>query len=336
MIIVMIPSATDQQVATVASFVERAGLKPHIMNGVERKVFGVIGQIDREFEQQAERLEGVDFVQRITKPYKLASREGREASTVKVGNVVIGGPTCVIMAGPCAVETEEQLMESARIVKAAGAHMLRGGAFKPRTGPYAFQGLAEDGLKLLAQARDATGLPIVTEVKTPSAVELVARYADMLQIGTRNMQNYDLLIEAGKSGKPVLLKRGMSSTYEEWLLAAEYILANGNPNVVLCERGIRSFEQYTRNVLDVAAIPVIKRLSHLPIIADPSHATGKWHLVEPMSYAAVAAGADGLIIEVHPNPDKAWSDGAQSLTPENFSKLMQNLQKFAIAAGRTL
>ncbi len=337
MIIVMKPGSQEEQVTHVADFVKNAGLTPHLMSGIEHNVFGVIGKIAPDFEQQVERLEGVDFVQRISKPYKLASREGREGtSQISVGGVIFGGSQVPVIAGPCSVEGEEQIIETAKAVKAAGATLLRGGAFKPRTGPYAFQGLEKIGLEMLAKAREVTGLPIVTEVKSPAAVELVSEYADMLQVGTRNMQNYDLLIAVGKSKKPVLLKRGMSATYEEWLLAAEYILANGNHNVILCERGIRSFEQFTRNVFDIAAIPVAKKLSHLPVVADPSHATGKWYLVESMSYAAVAAGADGLIIEVHPNPDQAWSDGAQSLTPDNFAKLMKNLARFAEAAGRTV
>jgi len=242
----------------------------------------------------------------------------------------------VVMAGPCAVETEEQLLEAARAVKAAGANILRGGAFKPSTSPYSFRGLGQDGLKLLAQARQETGMPVITEVMTPQDVELVSRYADILQVGARNMQNFTLLDEVGKAQKPVMLKRGMSATIQEWLLSAEYILAQGNRQVMLCERGIRTFETYTRNTMDVSAIPIIKKLSHLPIIADPSHGTGKWHLVTPLSLAAVAAGADGLMIEVHPRPDQALKDGAQSLTFDNFQQLMAQVVPVAASVGRKM
>jgi 3-deoxy-7-phosphoheptulonate synthase len=280
-----------------------------------------------------ELLEGVSEVVPITKPYKLASREFHPDSTkVVVGGVVIGGSDPVVMAGPCSVENEEQMVSTAKAVKAAGATILRGGAFKPRTSPYSFRGMGLDGLKLLQLAKEETGLPIITEVMSPGDVDTVAQYADILQVGTRNMQNYSLLDEVGDSGKPVMVKRGMAAPYEEWLLAAEYVLARGNDQVMLCERGIRGFEQFTRFTLDVAAIPVIKRLSHLPILADPSHSTGKWYLVAPVSLAAIAAGADGLLVEVHPNPDLALCDGPQSLTFENFSNMMTQVK--AVAAVR--
>ncbi|HWJ03214.1 MAG TPA: 3-deoxy-7-phosphoheptulonate synthase, partial [Verrucomicrobiae bacterium] len=252
------------------------------------------------------------------------------------GTVQIGGPQVVIMAGPCAVESREQLLSIALMLREMGANILRGGAFKPRTSPYSFRGLAEEGLKLLAEARDATGLPVVTEVMDARDVELVARYGDMLQIGSRNMQNFSLLHEAGESGKPILLKRGLSATLEEWLMAAEYILATGNNQVVLCERGIRTFETWTRNTVDITAIPAVKELSHLPVILDPSHGTGRWKMVPPVAKAGVAAGADGLLIEVHPEPECALSDGPQSLTPENFGRLMQDLRPLAQAVGRVV
>ena len=268
---------------------------------------------------------GVSDVMRISKPYKLASREFVPDDTVvKIGkdNVAIGGGSFVVFAGPCAVESEEQVLDTARAVKAAGAQVMRGGAFKPRTSPYSFRGMGEDGLKLLATAREETGLPIITEVMSPRDVDLGSRYADVLQIGARNMQNYSLLDEVGKAEIPVMVKRSFSATYEDWLLAAEYVMAGGNMQVVLCERGIRTFETYTRNTVDLNAVPAIHRLSHLPVIVDPSHGTGKWYLVTPLARAAAAVGADGLMIEVHPNPDEAKSDGAQSLTFENFSTLM--------------
>jgi 3-deoxy-7-phosphoheptulonate synthase len=253
---------------------------------------------------------------------------------VNVCGIEVGGKDCVIMAGPCAVESEEQILTTARAVREAGANMLRGGAFKPRSSPYTFRGLGERGLQLLALAREETGMPVVTEVMTPSDVELVARYADVLQIGARNMQNYMLLEEAGRSGKPVLLKRGLSATFDEWLLSAEYIIAQGNPDVILCERGIRTFETATRNTMDLNAVALAKRRSHLPVLADPSHATGKWYLVAPLALASIAAGADGLIIEVHPDPDRATSDGGQSLNCENFAALMPQLNAVAQAVGR--
>lgn len=267
---------------------------------------------------------------------KFTKTEEEQKTVVNVGSVQIGGPKVVVMAGPCAVESREQLLTIALALKEQGATMLRGGAFKPRTSPYSFRGLAEEGLKYLKEARDVTGLPIVTEVMDARDIELVAQYADMLQVGSRNMQNFTLLHEVGDSGKPVLLKRGLSATLEEWLLAAEYILATGNDQVVMCERGIRTFETWTRNTVDITAVPAVQELSHLPVILDPSHGTGRWKMVSPVAKAAVAAGADGLIIEVHPDPDHALSDGAQSLTPENFAKLMRELAPVAGAVGRTM
>lgn len=280
-------------------------------------------------------MEGVEKVIPIVEPYKLASKIFKpEPTVVKVEDIEIGGSNIVIMAGPCAVESREQLFESAMAVKKAGAQFLRGGAFKPRTSPYSFQGLEKEGLKMLKEAKELTGLKIVTEVMDVHSVELVAEYADVIQIGTRNMQNFPLLKAAGRINKPVLLKRGLAATLEEWLSAAEYILSEGNKDVILCERGIRTFETYTRNTLDLSAVPAIKKLSHLPIVVDPSHGTGKWHLVAPMAKAAIAAGADGLIIEVHPDPKNALSDGAQSLTPENFETLCEDIKVIAKAVGR--
>ena len=326
MIVVMKTSATEAQVHAVQKVIRELGFKDQRIHGEERNVVAVLGHVYPELVDELGVLEGVDTVVRISKPFKLASREVNPYDTVvRVGPVEIGNGTVVVMGGPCSVDTEENVMEAARAVKAAGGHILRGGAFKPRTSPYAFRGHGEKGLHILAAARAETGLPIITEVMDARDVELVARHADILQIGARNSQNYTLLDEVGRSGKPVLLKRGISSTIEEWLLAAEYILSHGNRDVILCERGIRTFETATRFTFDVNAIPLVKKLSHLPVIGDPSHATGKWDLVEPVSLAAIAAGADGLEIEVHPNPDHALSDGAQSLTPKNFAKLMERL-----------
>jgi 3-deoxy-7-phosphoheptulonate synthase len=335
MIVVMKTNATEGQVLAVQKRIREMGFKDHLSRGAERTVIGVLGQVYPELQDEFAALDGVDSVVRITRPFKLASREVKEDDTVvKVGPLEIGDGRLVVMAGPCSVDTEENVMETARAVKAAGAHMLRGGAFKPRTSPYAFRGHGEKGLKILAAARAETGLPIVTEVVDARDIELVVRHADVLQIGSRNMQNFALLDEVGQAGKPVLLKRGMWATVEQWLLAAEYILSQGNEDVILCERGIVSYETGTRFTFDVSAIPLIKRLSHLPIIGDPSHATGKWYLVEPVATAAVAAGVDGLIIEVHPDPDHALSDGAQSLTPDNFGKLMERVRAIAVAAGK--
>jgi 3-deoxy-7-phosphoheptulonate synthase len=337
MIVIMKQGATQAQITNVTARIEQWGCQAHISEGEERTIIGVIGNgrpIDRA---PIERMSGVERTVPILRPFKLASREFHPKDTViDLNGISIGGRHLVVMAGPCAVESREQLMETAQVVKEAGAHVLRGGAYKPRTSPYSFQGLGEEGLKLLAEARQATGLLIVTEVMEPDLVPLVSSYADILQIGARSMQNYALLHAVGEAQKPVLLKRGMMSTMEELLMSAEYILSHGNNRVILCERGIRTFESYTRNTLDISAVPLLKQLSHLPVIADPSHGTGKWELVEPVTRAAVAAGADGLLIEVHPHPEEAMSDGAQSLKPERFAALMENLAPIAEAVGRTL
>ncbi len=338
MIVVMRATATDQNIDTILRRLDEYELKGHLVRGEERTIIGVVGAaIPPTLREEMELLDGVQEAVRITRPYKLAAREFHPDDTiVDVRGVKVGGGSFVVIAGPCAVENEEQIMASARAAREAGASMLRGGAFKPRSSPYTFRGMGEDALKLLAQARDATGLPIVTEVMTPTDVALVARYADLLQIGARNMQNYQLLEEVGRTGMPVLLKRGLSATIEEWLLSAEYVIAQGNPNVILCERGIRTFETATRNTMDLNAVALAKRRSHLPVIADPSHGTGKWYLVPPLALASLAAGADGLIIEIHPDPDRAKSDGGQSLTLENFAALMPQLAAVATAVGRTL
>ena len=335
MIVVMKTNATENQIVGVQTAIRELGFKDHRIHGEERNVVAVLGHVYPELVDELGVLEGVDTVVRISKPYKLASREVNPYDTVvRVGPVEIGGGSIVVMGGPCSVDTEENVLEAARAVKAAGGHILRGGAFKPRTSPYAFRGHGEKGLHILAAARAETGLPVITEVMDARDVQLVAKHADILQIGARNSQNYTLLDEVGRSGKPVLLKRGMSSTIEEWLLAAEYVLSHGNRDVILCERGIRTFETATRFTFDVNAIPLVKKLSHLPLIGDPSHATGKWDLVEPVALAAIAAGADGLEVEVHPNPDHALSDGAQSLTPKNFAKLMDRVRTLGDAIGR--
>jgi 3-deoxy-7-phosphoheptulonate synthase len=335
MIVVMKVGSSDKEVTGVIKRIESAGLKTHVSQGVERTIIGVVGQIFPELQDMLEMLHGVDEVIRVSKPYKLSSREFHPLdTTVEVDGVTIGGKEVVVMAGPCAVESEQQLLETARAVKAAGATILRGGAFKPSTSPYQFRGLGERGLELLAQVKKEVGLPIITEVMTPGEVAMVASYSDILQIGARNMQNFNLLEEVGKTGKPVMLKRGISATVQEWLLAAEYVLTQGNEQLILCERGIRTFETYTRNTLDISVIPIIEKVSHLPIIADPSHGTGKWYLVTPMALAAVAAGADGIMVEVHPHPDLALKDGAQSLTFANFQQLMSQLKSVAEAVGR--
>jgi len=337
MMVVMKKEHTKEELQEVLDHLKENGLGAHMSVGVERTVIGVLGRIYPELAEEIEAFPGVEETIPITRPYKLASRELRpEDTVVKVGNVAIGGGTVVVMAGECSIESEEQMMATARLVKETGGHILRGGAFKPRTSPHAFRGLGEEGLKILAAARAETGLPIVTEVMDPRDVDMVAGYADILQIGTRNAQNYFLLDEVGRCGKPVLLKRGMASTVEDWLLCAEYILARGNGQVILCERGIRTFETGTRFTLDISSIPLAKRLSHLPVVADPSHGTGRWYLVEPMCLAAVAAGADGVMVEIHPNPDRALSDGAQSLKFDKFRRLMQRLDTVAEAVGRPL
>ena len=337
MIIIMKQGATGAQIVNVTARIEQLGCRTHLSEGEEHTIIGVIGNgrpLDRE---QIERMAGVERTVPILRPFKLASRQFHPQDTVvTVNGVPIGGRQVVVMAGPCAIESRDQLLETARAVKEAGALVLRGGAFKPRTSPYSFQGLGEEGLRLLAEAREETGLPAVTEVMDPQMVPLVTGYADILQVGARNMQNYALLHAIGETQWPVLLKRGMMSTIEELLMAAEYILSHGNDHVILCERGIRTFEPYTRNTLDISAVPLLKQLSHLPVVVDPSHGTGKWELVEPVSRAAVAAGADGLIIEVHPHPDEALSDGAQSLKPARFTTLMQSLRPVAEAVGRVL
>ena len=330
MIVVMAPGTAQPDLDNIRVRIEDRGLRAQINTGAERTVIGVMGSIPPDFKDEMELMNGVDEVIIISKPYKLASKEFHPDDTIiKVGDAVIGGPKPVIMAGPCSVEDEEQMVSTAKAVKAAGASVLRGGAFKPRTSPYSFRGMGEDGLKLLQLAKQETGLPIITEVMATADVETVAKYADILQIGARNMQNYNLLDEVGLIGKPVMVKRGLSASYEEWLLAAEYVMAGGNEQVILCERGVRGFETFTRFTLDVAAVPVIKRLSHLPIVADPSHSTGKWYLVTPVALASVAAGAHGLLIEVHPNPDQAKCDGPQSLTFENFDILMEQVNAIA-------
>ncbi len=335
MLIVMDRGATGEDVERVVAAAERLGLRAHPIPGAQRTAVGITGNKEAVGTAVFEALPGVLEVIRVSHPYKLVSREFHPADTiVSVGGVPVGGTRIVVIAGPCAVESLEQTVTIAREVKARGADLLRGGAFKPRTSPYAFQGLGEEGLRILGAARDATGLPVVTEVLDTAHVELVAAYADCLQIGTRNMQNFELLKKAGKTGKPVLLKRGMSATLEEFLLAAEYILAEGNPNVILCERGIRTFTDFTRNTLDLSVVPAVERLSHLPIVVDPSHGTGRRDKVVPMSRASIAAGADGIAVEVHHRPAEALSDGPQALTPDMFGELMSQIRPIAAAVGR--
>ena len=337
MIIVMKPNASMEAIQNVVSFVESQGLETHLSHGHEVTIIGVVGNKNALADKNLEIKEGVDRIVSVTESYKLANKKFHpEPTVVKVGNVEIGGDKLVIMSGPCAVESEEQVLETAVAIKKAGAQILRGGAYKPRTSPYSFQGMEEDGLRLMKEAKDATGLPVVCEVTSHAAVETAIKYVDMLQIGARNMQNFHLLKEVGKSGLPVLLKRGLSATFDEWLNAAEYILAEGNPNVVLCERGIRTFETATRNTLDLSAVPVIHKMSHLPIIVDPSHATGVRDYVKPMAFAAVAAGADGLMIETHPCPEKALSDGPQSLTFTQFEELCNELRPISAMMGKQL
>ena len=330
MVIIMDPDATAENIKSVISVIHDAGLEAKVMEGAAQQIVGVIGDKRRLGEVNFESMKGVETTVAISKSYKLASREFHpQSSVIDVAGVKIGDGTPVVMSGPCAVESREQLFEAADIVKKAGAQFLRGGAYKPRTSPYSFQGLEEQGLKYLAEARERTGLRVLTEVTTVEAVDRVAAYADMLQVGARNMQNFGLLKAVGKTGKPVLLKRGLAATLNEWLNAAEYIMNEGNPNVVFCERGIRTYETYTRNTLDLSAVAAIKHLSHLPIIVDPSHGTGKWRMVQPMAFAAIAAGADGLMIEMHPQPEKALSDGPQSLTPEHFRRVMDGVKKLS-------
>ncbi|GAB4175635.1 MAG: 3-deoxy-7-phosphoheptulonate synthase [Geothermobacteraceae bacterium] len=339
MIIVMKSGASRKELAEVKKRIRELGYKPHVIHGTTRNVIGAVGdERGKTVLQTLQTLPGVENVVPILKPYKLAGREVKPEPTLVeiVPGLAVGGDEFIVMAGPCSVENEAQILDTARAVRASGARLLRGGAFKPRTSPYAFQGLEEEGLKLLALAREETGLPIVTEVVNPRDVELVARYADVMQVGARNVQNFALLKMLGQLDKPILLKRGMATTIQEYLMSAEYILAEGNRRVILCERGIRTFETATRNTLDISAVPVLKSQTHLPVIIDPSHATGHAHLVPPMCYAAVAAGADGLIVEVHPHPEEAASDGPQSLRPDDFAAMMKKLAAFAEVAGKTL
>jgi 3-deoxy-7-phosphoheptulonate synthase len=337
MIIVMQSTANQQQIEGVVERVNGMGYRPHVSQGEETTIIGVIGHSSPEQLAPLEFLPGVDHMVQVTKPYKLGSRDFRPMdSLVPVDGITFGGNTVVVIAGPCSIETEEQLWETAIEVKAAGATVLRAGAFKPRTSPYSFQGLGDAGLEMLDRVRKEVGLAVVTEVLTPDHVELVAEHVDMLQIGARNMQNFSLLQEVGRSGHPALLKRGMSATVEELLMSAEYILANGNDKIILCERGIRTFENATRFTLDISAVPVLKQLTHLPVIIDPSHATGKWTFVPAVAKAGIAAGADGLIVEVHPRPAEALSDGPQSLRFDRFRDLMSDLRPLAAAVGRSL
>jgi len=340
MFVVMAPAATEDQINSVKSHILAEGLAAHENRGIERVVIAALGEVGPRKEVLVSRfaaLPGVESVTPISRPFKLTSREFHpEDTVVDVRGVKIGDGSLTIMAGPCSVESREQLFETADAVAAAGARVLRGGAFKPRTSPYSFQGLGLEGLRLLAEARERTGLPVVTEVMEPAQVDLVAEYADIVQVGARNMQNYSLLMAVGRIAKPVLLKRGFSGTIEEWLMSAEYIMSSGNPNVILCERGIRTFTDYTRNTLDLSVIPAVKRLSHLPILVDPSHGTGKRSKVIPMSRASIAAGADGLSVEVHDRPEEALSDGPQALTPDLFGELMAQIGPIAAAVGRSV
>ncbi len=334
MIIVLKPESTEQDVNNIVERLQHAGLRAHISKGEERTIIGAIGDERVLKEIPLEVFHGVEQVIPILNPYKLVSREFQKNDTViETKGVRLGGGHFQVIAGPCSVEGQGMILEAATKVKAAGARLLRGGAFKPRTSPYDFQGHGEDALKFLAQASAETGMPIVTELMDPRDIEVVCKYADIIQIGTRNMQNFRLLTEVGKTSKPVLLKRGLSASIKEWLMAAEYIASEGNRQIILCERGIRTFETATRNTLDISAIPIVKKQTHLPIVVDPSHAAGKRHLVTPLAKAALAAGADGLMIEVHPTPETALCDGAQSLPPEDFAKMMAELAPLAAALG---
>jgi len=337
MMVVMRTDATQEEIHLAMESVRELGMKPHLVQGVERTVIGVVGDSRNVLLEQILRQPGVDRIVPISRPFKLASREfNMQDSTFRLNGVTVGDTGVVIIAGPCAVEDKVQLLETAHAVREAGAHLLRGGAFKPRTSPYSFQGMGEEGLELLAEARQATGLSIVTEVMEPEKVELVSRYADVLQIGARNMQNYALLHAAGASQQPVLLKRGMSATVEELLMSAEYILSHENQRVVLCERGIRTFETVTRNTTDINAIPALKSQTHLPVFLDPSHSTGHWEYVEAIAMAGIAAGADGLMVEVHVHPRQALSDGMQSLKPERFAQLVNKVSVLCSALGRSV
>ncbi len=330
MIVAMRAGATDEQINHICDRIRDYGYTPHIIKGAERTVIAAIGSGDKkEHIEQLRSVDGVEDAFPILQPFKLVSREvKKQKSAIHIGEVVVGDGGFVVMAGPCSVETREQLMTTAEAVAGAGAKILRGGAFKPRTSPYDFQGLEEDGLKLLSEARDRTGLKVITEVVNTEDVDLVREYADVLQVGARNMQNFALLKKLGAAGKPVMLKRGLSATIKEFLLSAEYIVSHGNSDVILCERGIRTFETATRNTLDLAAVPLLNELTHLPVVVDPSHATGKRSLVRPLAKAAVAVGADGLMAEVHPCPEEAWSDGPQSLRPEEFGLMMKEIEPY--------
>ena len=335
--IIMRSDATTKQIEDVNHQIISMGLTPHLSEGIERTVIGVVGIGEPVHHNTFLRLPGVDRILPITRPYKLSSREFIPNDSVfALDGFEIGGDGIVIIAGPCSVESREQLLQTAYAVREAGAHALRGGAYKPRTSPYSFQGMKEEGLQILAEARELTGMPVVTEVMAPDMVDLVSQYADVLQIGARNMQNYDLLHEAGKCNIPVLLKRGLSATVDELLMAAEHIISQGNDRVILCERGIRTFETATRNTTDINAIPVLKQLTHLPVVLDPSHSTGHWGYVTAVARAGIAAGADGLIIEVHPDPAQALSDGGQSLRPERFAELRNQIEIIAKAVGRSM
>lgn len=340
MIIVLRHNATEAEITEVSAFLEERGLGVHLSRGVETIIIGAIGALDEDKAELAGQLSTLDCVDRvvpISKPYKVVARAFRpEGTTITVRGVTIGGPKLCVMAGPCTIESEEMLLATARFVKAQGANVLRGGAFKPSTSPYSFHGMGEAGLRLLAAARDETGMPVITEVMDPRDVEMVGRYSDILQIGTRNMTNFTLLREIGDTRIPVMLKRGWASTIEEWLQAAEYIASRGNYQIILCERGIRTFETYTRNTFDLNAVPAIKELSHLPLIADPAHGTGRWSLVSAVARGAVAAGADGIMVEVHPAPQTALKDGAQSLTFPSFEQLMQGIRPVAEAVNRSV
>jgi 3-deoxy-7-phosphoheptulonate synthase len=336
MLIVMKNDATESQVLAVSTVIRSMGFTPLPVPGVQRTTICVLGNKNRVDSSHIEGMPGVLEVIHVTKPFKLVSREGKERTVVRVGGAAFGGEEFPVIAGPCAVEDREKFLEIACAVAEAGASVLRGGAYKPRTSPYAFQGLGEEGLKILAEARERTGLPVCTEVMDTDTVELVSEYSDIVQIGARNMHNFSLLRRVGRQPKPVLLKRGLSATINELLMAAEYIVSEGNWNVILCERGIRTFEEQTRNTLDLSAIPIIHELSHLPIIVDPSHASGRWDSVIPLARSAVAVGADGLIVEVHQNPAEALSDGPQSLKPEKFASLMRDIRTIAEAVGRSV
>ncbi len=339
-IIVLKQGATEEEIRHIVKKLESRDLKANVSQGTERTIIGVIGDTSKVSEEEEDAIRaaaGVESVVRIVKPYKLASREFRKENTeIDVKGTVIGGRKIPVMAGPCAVENRTILTGIAEKVKSSGASFLRGGAYKPRTSPYSFQGLGEEGLKYLAEASEKTGLPVITEIMDPRDLDVIVKYADIIQIGARNMQNFRLLLEVGSARKPVLLKRGLSSTIKEWLMSAEYIMSRGNHEVMLCERGIRTFETATRNTLDLSAVPVLKQLTHLPVVVDPSHGVGKWDLVSPMAKAAVAAGADALIIEVHTNPEEAMSDGEQSLRPDNFRQLMEELKPVAASVGREI